>query len=286
MAARGLMLGLAWAALAVTVAVVVSCRTPGMPNSGHFPLVGAHEKTSCSSCHTQGLAVTLPSNCAGCHLPDMPTPHFEGDCGSCHNATAWADATFNHATVPDGTACSSCHEPDRPSGHYAGDCKDCHNTVDWEDATFNHDTVAGTPCATCHEPDRPKPHAEGDCADCHNTTDWEDAIFDHGSLAPGTTCASCHEPDRPSGHYAGDCKDCHNTVDWEDATFDHDPFFPTPHHGVKACISCHPEPEGTASFMCLDCHEHRKSEVDDEHRGNSRYSYDTQRCLDCHPKGR
>ena len=283
MAPRRLIGGLALAGLAL--GLVLSCRTPGLPAAEHFPLTGAHERAACGTCHTVDLITELPRQCSGCHTPDLPTPHFAGECDTCHNTTTWQDARVDHDALPPGMTCASCHEPDRPNPHPDGDCVSCHNTISWEDAVFRHETLAAdTTCASCHEPDRPIAHYAGDCKACHNTISWGDATFSHATLPAGATCTSCHEVDRPAAHYAGDCAACHDTVAWENGTFDHDPFFPIPHRGVSACAECHPV--STADFTCLNCHEHRRSEADDEHRGMRNYAYDTQRCLDCHPQGR
>jgi hypothetical protein len=283
MAARRLIVALG----CVVAALIGSCQTPGLPRAEHFALTGAHRDATCASCHLAGLEVTLPTSCSGCHQPDEPPDHHDGECSSCHNTTSWADATFDHSTLPPGTACSSCHLPDRPTPHADGECSDCHTTTSWQDTSFDHSTLTpGTTCTSCHLPDRPTPHAEGDCSECHTTISWTDVQFDHSTLTPGTTCTSCHSDDRPPAHFAGDCAACHNTNDWADATFDHADFFPLPHRGVSACVACHPEPQGTAAFMCLNCHEHRRAETDPEHRGMANYAYDSVRCLACHPDGR
>lgn len=62
--------------------------------------------------------------------------------------------------------------------------------------------------------------------------------------------------------------------------------------GAIACNSCHTQ-ENDFSFSCIDCHEHRASGIDPDgsvgmdivHRGKSRYRYDSQTCLSCHPNG-
>ena len=40
------------------------------------------------------------------------------------------------------------------------------------------------------------------------------------------------------------------------------------------------------SSTCLNCHEHSRSEMDDNHNEVSGYVYDSQACLSCHPNGR
>lgn len=177
-------------------------------------------------------------------------------------------------------------------------CSDCHGT--------SLAVAVPLDCKGCHLKDRPNPHDKADCGDCHNTTGWDGASIDHqqylslkGGHAgvpcsechlPGTykgldaACESCHEGDRPNGHFGGPCGDCHSPSGWDDAEFDHSGFFPIPHRGVSSCDSCHPAPEGTASFSCTGCH--TKSRTDGNHRGNSRYRWESQACLDCHPNGR
>ncbi len=134
-----------------------------------------------------------------------------------------------------------------------------------DSADFVHVALTGT-------------HADTSCSDCHG-----EVIEDRA----GWQCASCHEADRPSPHDPGECGPCHSLEDWASAAVDHDDFFPLPHRGVDTCSECHTDSSDRSVFTCIDCHAHRQSEMDDEHRGEaSGYRWESNACLDCHPRGR
>lgn len=228
----------------------------------------------------------MPNTCQGCHETSRPPEHYKGDCGQCHTAEDWTQIVVDHSFFPleqghGGLACLQCHDEGdfstlsdtcsschtRPVGHFTGPCSDCHNISDWRDAEFDHEdrlTLKGG-------------HQDADCFDCHVNEDYSGL---------DAACETCHTDDRPPDHFQGGCAECHNVFDWRDADFDHDDFFPTPHRGVSACNKCHIEEPDYSTFECIECHEHRKAKMDDEHRGVNNYSWNSERCLDCHPKGR
>lgn len=257
------------------------------PRHRTFPLIGRHQDLGCDTCHGAGEIGPLPTACAACHLGDRPPDHYEGDCGQCHVPTDWNDIHVDHDWLPLTQAhdlgCGECHAPD----------------------TF---TGLSSVCMSCHEQDRKDAeHFPGqDCGACHVATRWADANVDH-SFFPLTNahdlscgechvggnlegldpaCASCHEADRKDpSHYPGeDCGDCHVPTEWADATFDHSDYFPTPHRGVSACESCHPDSSDYSQFVCTDCH--HKSETDGHHREVGGYTYVSSECYRCHPDGR
>ena len=202
---------------------------------------------------------------SGCPKPQVAEPshfplrglHEPLSCTACHGAQI--------GTLP--TVCSGCHEPDRPAQHYGGECNDCHSEDGWELAVADHTLF---PLDGGH--DGPT------CLDCHVEDDF-------GAADP--RCTSCHS--RPSGHFAGACEDCHSIADWGDAAIDHDELFPVPHRGVDDCVDCHLSAGSGdyGSFSCIDCHEHRQSEMDDEHEGEvNGYVWQSNACLNCHPDGR
>jgi hypothetical protein len=122
-------------------------------------------------------------------------------------------------------------------------------------------------------------HQALDCGVCH---------VDGLGVQVDGACAACHEGDRPLGHFAGECGTCHPPTVWADGRIDHAQFtrFPVPHRGVSACGDCHLGNDGYASFSCIDCHEHSRANTDHEHDElGSRYSYENEKCLDCHPDG-
>ncbi|MFT4626240.1 MAG: hypothetical protein ACI8PZ_004917 [Myxococcota bacterium] len=273
-------------ALALTAWITVSCQVPGLNTAAHFVLDGAHSDLACGDCHTEGLEVSVPRDCRGCHVDDAPPDHFPDDCGECHTTTRWDDLDVDHSFFP------------LERAHGGLECAACHIDGDYKSAV--------PACESCHEEDRPPGHFSGPCAECHDITRWEDGVFDHTGFLPlqgghaGLECTACHVAEgdyagldaaceschtSPPNHYPGACSDCHNVFDWEDADFDHDPFFPTPHNGVSACASCHPGGD-TSDFTCTGCHEHNRPDTNDDHNDVGRYVYKDDACLDCHPRGR
>lgn len=259
------------------------CRKPPVEGPSHFALRGLHAPLTCSQCHG-GQLTTLPTHCSGCHEPDRPASHYAGECSECHTEDGWGTAVVDHGFFPlefghDGPQCLDCHtEGDdgdvspvceschlRPSGHQEGPCDVCHTIVSWDDAEIDHSFF---PLSLGH--------SGLTCVDCHDHDDY---------AAADPTCTSCHT--RPSGHFQGACDDCHTTRDWE-ADFDHDQYFPVPHEGEDDCADCHLSAGSGnySTFSCIDCHEHRRSEMDDEHLGEvDDYVYQSAACLDCHPNG-
>ncbi|MBI3159599.1 MAG: cytochrome c3 family protein [Chloroflexi bacterium] len=278
----------------------------------------------CVACHTPAgwspaaydHPDVLAADCAGCHLPDRPEPHYPGQCSLCHGTEAWTPATFDHRTAQ-AEDCQMCHAAVRPERHYPGQCSACHSTEAWTPATFDHRVAGATDCAACHAGQKPEQHYPGQCSACHSTEAWTPATFDHqvagatdcqlchandqpanhyGSqcgachstrgwtpasfnhkLAGATNCVSCHENDRPANHFPGQCSQCHSTENWK-ANFKHS--FPMNHGDANGrCDACHV----TASFgvPCTNCH--RSSEITKKH--NEEGIFDISNCLNCHPNG-
>ena len=155
------------------------------------------------------------------------------------------------------------------------DCRECHTTLAWEPASFDHNQT-GFPLTGGHAID--------DCQACH---------ADGYNNTPND-CYACHqgdyqiaEPDHVRAGFPKDCELCHNTIDWGRAIFNHAfPIYRGSHRGEwDTCADCHVIPNNFAAFECINCHEHNKREMDDEHRGVRGYSYDSQACYSCHPNG-
>jgi len=284
-----------------------------------FPLTGRHTATACVSCHLD-LVFTEPrllgDGCQSCHA-DVHRGHLGPTCSSCHSTTdfslAPAEAIHARTTFPlTGAhrliACASCHA-DAPDGRFAppdAACFSCH-AQDYLRAPLDH-AAAGFPTT---------------CEHCHGTLTFSVVGgFDHASYARGfalvgahtrLACGSCHSgpgfsvPWEPAGQddcyacHAADharvhpsfpttCAQCHTVQTWAGATFDHDPLFPIfsgRHAGTWAsCQTCHVQPGTFEVFSCLNCHEHRRSEMDDEHRRVPGYVYESAACFACHPRGR
>jgi Zn finger protein HypA/HybF involved in hydrogenase expression len=289
-----------------------------------FPLSGAHLTADCEDCHApspQGhfTFVNRSSDCVACHLgeyqaaqqPNHPALGFPTDCIQCHTSVAWPQARFNHegTTFPltgahravpcpachsDGvyrgksSACVSCHQteyagttnPPHGAAQFPTECTACHSTAAWTPATFDHGATA-FPLTGAHR--------TVTCSACH-----ADGVYGGKS----TDCVSCHQADYAAttdpGHAAAQfpatCTNCHTTTAWSGATFDHDgPYFPIysgAHRGRwTSCSTCHTSTASYQQFTCLTCHEHNQTAMDDKHANRSGYSYDSQACYSCHPRG-
>ena len=285
-----------------------------------FPLTGAHTLAPCSSCHAGGSYEGTTTECVGCHRadydgsndPDHADAGFPTSCETCHGTTTWIGANFDHAATDFPLTgahkledCSSCHG----DGVYTGkssECVDCHR-ADYDGVTDPDHADAGFPT---------------DCESCHGTATWEGATFDHGAsdfpltgAHRATSCESCHgdgvydgrsgecrschqadydssrDPDHRAAGFPDDCESCHGTSTWEGARFDHDAdYFPiyTGRHRAEwsRCSDCHTNANNYGVFDCLGCHPHSdRRDTDDEHRGESGYSYTSSACYRCHPRG-
>jgi hypothetical protein len=206
-----------------------------------FPLTGAHGRTSCIECHSNGFAGT-PTACAACHQPayDNTTnpghvaAGFPVTCALCHTTAAWIPGQYDHnATAFPLTG-----------AHRTADCLSCHSTG-----------YTGTPtdCSACHQadfngttdPNHQSSNFPVSCQDCHTTNAWEPSTWDHDSLFPidsgshrgkWNSCTECHVVQ--SNYAAFECILCH---EHSRSTTDGD------HGGVQnyqylssACFECHP----------------------------------------------
>jgi hypothetical protein len=276
-------------------------------NATGFPLNGAHRSASCTSCHRNGYAGT-PKDCVACHQSDYNAARnpnhtgFPTTCQDCHGVAAWQPANFNHSTT--GFPLSGAHQ--------AVACLECHRNG-----------YAGTPkeCFSCHQADynaARNPSHTGfptTCQNCHGVSAWQPASFDHNTTGfpltgahrntactachrngyPGTPsdCFACHQSDyngaRDPNHtgFPTTCQTCHGTTAWEPASFNHESFFPIASGNHQfGCSQCHVNSGNYAVFECIRCHEHNQSQTDRDHRGVGGYSYDSQACFRCHPRGR
>ena len=287
-------------------------------HNDYYPLTGAHIGKECIDCHNNGYTNT-PSECFGCHTVDFNSTvnpnHLQLDlsteCMDCHTTNPeWQPASFDvhndyypltgaHIS----TDCIECHSTgytNTPS-----DCFDCH-TIDFN-STINPNHVQlglSTECMECHttNPDwQPATfdvhndyypltgaHTNTDCIDCHSS----------GYTNTPSECFGCHEddynqtvdPPHASAQFSTNCLDCHTDFAWEPSTFDHDneyfPIYSGEHQGEwNTCTECHTNAGNYAIFSCIDCHEHNKTDMDEEHQGEDGYIYNSIACLDCHPDG-
>ncbi|HLA64101.1 MAG TPA: hypothetical protein VK610_06715, partial [Rhodothermales bacterium] len=160
-------------------------------------------------------------------------------------------------------------------------CTTCHQSTTWAGATFNHTTATGFPLVGAH--------TSLGCESCHTLPDYG-PIY---NPANQNDCYACHQDDYQAEHagtgFPTTCLSCHNTNQWEGAQFNHDPLFPIysgEHEGEwDTCQDCHTTPGNFQIFSCITCHEHRRSEMDDEHEDVNGYVYQSQACFNCHPRG-
>ncbi|HSD31130.1 MAG TPA: hypothetical protein VLB49_04415 [Gemmatimonadales bacterium] len=287
-------------------------------NATAFPLTGAHVQLTCDRCHGDGVYKGKPTTCVSCHQtdynnatnPNHPQAQFPTDCTACHTTTTWTGATFNHSATAfpltgahlqatcdqchgDGvykgksTACVSCHQtdfnnatnPNHVQSQFPTDCTACHTTRTWTGATFDHNATAFPLTGA---------HLQATCAQCHG-----DGVYKGKS----TACVSCHltdynsttDPNHAQAQFSTDCVACHATTVWTTATYtSHDAqYFPI-YSGAHAnrwqsCSTCHINPSDYRQFDCLSCH--GKTVTDSHHTSVSGYSYDSQSCYRCHPRG-
>jgi hypothetical protein len=223
-----------------------------------LPLTGTHLQISCESCHlddTGGAYTTLDPDCFACHAQDFATASldhvengFSTDCEACHNTLAFsAGIAFDHVTVSGGFRLLGIH--------------------------------ARIACANCHivpgfESLFPGVTGDQDCVGCHQD-DYDTAEPDHVGTGFPTTCIQCHNVER-----------------WEDAIFtEHDalyfPIFSGAHRNKwGSCAECHEVTSDFGAFTCLSCHEHERTRMDEKHKEEQGYIYNSAECFDCHPNGK
>ncbi|MEZ5557947.1 MAG: hypothetical protein R3E86_05295 [Pseudomonadales bacterium] len=255
-----------------------------------FDLEGAHAEASCSDCHAQGekFRAAEPA-CASCHQKDDAHKGNLGeDCGSCHDASSWQQAQFDHGAETDWplngaheplacaachtdqvyentpTECVACHAPDDVhDGQRGEDCGSCHNERDWKESEFDHAAETGFALEGAH--------ADLACAGCH--------LADMSLEEPPDTCVGCHSADDPhQGRRGTDCAACHRQDTW-DVAFDHlaeTGFALVGEHADLACQACH--------LGALD--DPLPSECEDCHAQDDPHEQQLSVCSDCHdPSG-
>ncbi len=136
-----------------------------------FPLLGAHLKVACKSCHRTPLFKDAPGECAACHgKDDVHREALGPKCGECHNARSWLSWDFDHARRT-GYALEG--------GHRKAKCAACHVRPAKERAP--------TPraCFACHRGEDVHGGAFGtQCERCHVVRDWREVGVRGGVVAP------------------------------------------------------------------------------------------------------
>lgn len=264
-----------------------------MHSRTRFPLVGAHAVAACWRCHPGaqvGNFARVDTDCLACHQSDLaratsPDHAAQGwtmDCERCHVPTGWSGGAFNHSAWPltgqhAALACNQCHA----GGVFAGtpnQCVDCH-LDDYQAATQPDHALLGLPMT---------------CQQCHGTSSWQVVNFSHGGISNG--CVQCHlsdyqsatRPDHAAAGFGTTCEQCHtSTNNWQATNWPH-PDFPirSGEHANFACTQCHLPPSNFSTFSCTHCHDHSRSEMDDEHDDVNGYVWQSNACYTCHPDGR
>ncbi len=289
-----------------------------------FPLAGKHGDIECANCHLDLLfdePKISTTGCTGCHV-DVHRGRLSADCTTCHNTTVFSDVRgveihaktslplsgahvqlsceSCHPNDRDGafttqqTSCVSCHDSDyrgaQPIDHVAAgfpvDCQQCHSTLAWSfSVAFDHIAVSRGFALLGR-------HSQIRCSSCHEagTTGSQFTPVDQND------CIACHQSDYERQHagtgFPTNCLTCHTVDSWGDGTFaDHDaqffPIFSGAHRGRWTdCQTCHATAGNFQVFTCFNCHEHDRSGMDDKHREEGGYVYESNACYSCHPDGR
>lgn len=235
-----------------------------------------HEKVpfGCETCHitSEWKMIHFNHDTTGFMVDGR---HRQVDCKACHDLADFSEVDSN---------CRYCHTDVHQAKIYP-DCELCHTTSGWQilDAYQAHANTTFQLLGS---------HAKLDCDACHKTE------IINEFRRPFTDCFDCHResylsttsPKHTPDMFGMRCDDCHSFLAWKPATFrNHDdsfPIFSGEHSGTwDNCTTCHINPDTYSEFTCLVCHAHRQSKMDEEHRGKSGYSYESQACYHCHPRG-
>ncbi len=270
-----------------------------------FPLVGAHNRVDCESCHRDGLFRGTPSECRQCHdgtgqrattaASSQHIPHAGLDCDSCHRTRRWDSARMDHSQISN--RCGECHNGMFAEGRHTrhirttDDCGECHRTTTWSHARMDHDAITGS-CTSCHDGVTATGKNAGhfvttqDCGICHSTRRWSPSRFDHSEVS--APCSTCHDGITATGKHGGhivtssECDVCHSTRRWSPTDFDHSGASGT-------CSTCHngtdatgiPSGHFTTALECDSCHStSRWSSMNYGHAGTA-YPGDHRQTLDC-----
>jgi hypothetical protein len=281
-----------------------------------FPLAGQHSALNCRDCHRSLVFSEADHLCSGCHR-DVHQGTLGQDCSRCHTPSSWlvniyqihdlsrfpllgmhriTDCAECHRSENPvrfdiiGSECIDCHRqeylsasPNHIQSGFSEDCNTCHNvySLHWEGAGFNHNFFPLT-----------SGHSSLACTDCHDGQNYQ---------AASRECSSCHleeynsttNPAHRTLNFPLACNECHTTdPGWKPAAYrEHDsksfPIYSGEHKGEwSSCTDCHTQPSNYSLFSCITCHEHNKADMDNEHRGETGYSWSPMVCLQCHRNGK
>lgn len=285
-------------------------------NDTRFILKGQHLLVKCRACHPTLVFPEAKPECNNCHL-DMHQQTVGNECSRCHNTSTWiipnvrnihlqsrfplvgahfsADCNRCHISscklqfAPMSIDCFDCHrdkylattQPNHKQSGYSTNCVECHleRSYEWTASGFNHDffPLTGghtTNCTLCHGEGKYE-KVSSVCVDCHQS-DYNKAT----------------NPNHTLSKFPVACNDCHTTSPgWKPAFYkQHDsasfPIYSGKHKGEwNSCADCHKQMGNYSNFTCIDCHEHSKASMDRKHDEERDYSYNSNACLTCHPRG-
>ena len=281
-----------------------------------FELTGQHQTISCMECHQSLQFSKEKKECKDCHI-DVHNNTVGLECDRCHNPESWIVQNItrihqlsrfpllgSHTTAdcfdchksnnnlqfePLDIECSGCHmndylattNPNHQRSGYPTICTECHSarSVTWSATGIDHSFF---PLQGGHSIS---------CNDCHQNGTY--------SKIP-SECISCHQddynttsnPNHNQLEFSTNCSDCHDlSPGWNPARYlEHDaqsfPIYSGSHNNAwSSCIECHSTEGNYADFTCISCHEHNKTETDEEHGEVNGYAYQSLLCFECHPRG-
>jgi hypothetical protein len=252
--------------------------------TSRFPLVMAHARVACDSCHRNDEWKGLSRECGpACHADTLHRGTLGGACSRCHAGGAWDAVGFSHAQDsrfqlrgrhrqvecqechprqqyrPRPTGCGGCHQgDDAHRGALGLDCGRCHSET--SALRFDHNRQAAFRLDNAHR--------KVACSGCHPTMEF---------VPRPRTCNGCHpEPEVHRGRYGTSCQGCHDTRGWQNVRAMHDVgnFSLEGAHDALPCSTCHAGGRklGGRGNLCITCHR-----ADDVH-ANSLGG----KCGDCH----
>lgn len=282
-----------------------------------MPLSGQHKEIDCKLCHTTLVfsEEKTKTECVNCHT-DLHNQSVGNYCDKCHSPNSWIvnnitgihqQSRFPLLGVHTMTECQKCHKSESLHRYdvLGVECIDCHRNNYMASTRPNHNTANfSTECSQCHYIYAYEwtgtgfnhsffpltlGHSNVECSKCHINGNYNNVSPD---------CVSCHlsdynaatNPVHTSGCYPKNCTLCHTTSPgWTPVDFQHDSqYFPISsgkHSGIS-CVGCHTNPNNCSLYSCIDCHEHNKSKMDNEHNDVGGYSFTSIACFNCHPKGK
>lgn len=246
-----------------------------------YTLVGKHEKTACSACHTTRLIknrisqkkgntyLGLGTSCLSCH-DDFHQKTLSDDCTSCHNQEKFRTAPLFK------------HEKTRfplVGKHKLVDCAKCHKTEIRDGKNFQvFSNIQHAGCASCHV-DVHKNKFGNDCTKCHteesfltvkglNTFDHSKTNYPLEGKHLSVECAKCHKGSYTKQVKHQFCGDCH-------PDFHKNQFL---NNGKKPdCSECHSVENFTTSKFTIEKHNLSRFKLEGSHLATP--------CFQCHKKG-